>query len=179
MPTDKDLFAEEQSMVAMSFGEHIEELRLRLILALMGLAVGIVLTLLPGLNLGQRIITKMEQPATAALEKFYAERARVREEQAKKTMALTPEVVAVIPAQALLDAFRVIAPDLNLPGGEALKDREIRVPMHYEQEGIIKTVVGAVEKRDALISLAPLEVMGIFFMVCVVAGLVLASPWVF
>ena len=34
MPTDKDLFAEEQTMVAMSFGDHIEELRARLILAL-------------------------------------------------------------------------------------------------------------------------------------------------
>ncbi len=32
---------------------------------------------------------------------------------------------------------------------------------------------------NALISLAPLETMTIFFMVCLVAGLVIASPWVF
>ena len=32
MPKDQDLFSEEQSMVTMSFGEHIEELRVRLIL---------------------------------------------------------------------------------------------------------------------------------------------------
>ena len=44
---------------------------------------------------------------------------------------------------------------------------------------MIKTVAGVVEPREALVSLAPLETMTIFFMVCVVAGLVLASPWVF
>ena len=36
MSNDQDLFAEEQSMATMSFGEHIEELRVRLILALIG-----------------------------------------------------------------------------------------------------------------------------------------------
>ena len=34
---------------------------------------------------------------------------------------------------------------------------------------------GAAEQRDALISLAPLETMTIYFMVCVIAGLVLAT----
>ncbi len=63
MPTDKDLFDEEQQMVTMSFGDHIEELRARLILALMGLAVGVVVTFIPGLNLGKRIMSKMEEPA--------------------------------------------------------------------------------------------------------------------
>ena len=38
---------------------------------------------------------------------------------------------------------------------------------------------GVSEPKSALISLAPLETMTIFFMVCLVAGLVLASPWVF
>ena len=42
MPTDQDLFSEEQSMATMSFGEHIEELRVRLILALLGLFVGVI-----------------------------------------------------------------------------------------------------------------------------------------
>ena len=43
MPSDRDLFAEEQHMATMSFGEHIEELRVRLILALIGLFVGVIL----------------------------------------------------------------------------------------------------------------------------------------
>src|SRR5579871_2420750 len=59
MPNDRDLFEEEKSMVTMSFGEHIEELRTRLILAMYGLVIGVVLTLIPGLSLGKRIMTKM------------------------------------------------------------------------------------------------------------------------
>ena len=52
MPTDRDLFAEEQSMVTMSFGEHIEELRVRLILGLLGLMVGVIVAFIPPLDLG-------------------------------------------------------------------------------------------------------------------------------
>ena len=36
-----------------------------------------------------------------------------------------------------------------------------------------------VQTVQSLITLAPLETMTIYFMVCLVAGLVLASPWVF
>ena len=78
MPTDKDLFEEEQQMVAMSFGDHIEELRIRLILALLGLAVGVVLTFIPPLNLGMRVMRQMQDPAQEALDVFYKERAAVR-----------------------------------------------------------------------------------------------------
>ena len=40
MPTDQGLFAEERSMVAMSLGDHLEELRRHLTLALLGLFNG-------------------------------------------------------------------------------------------------------------------------------------------
>ena len=52
MPNDQDLFSEEQSMVTMSFGEHIEELRVRLILALIGLFVGVLVVFIPPLDIG-------------------------------------------------------------------------------------------------------------------------------
>ena len=44
---------------------------------------------------------------------------------------------------------------------------------------MIAMVAATSSPKNALISLAPLETMTIFFMVCLVAGLVLASPWVF
>ena len=179
MPNDKDLFAEEQTMDAMSFGDHIEELRTRLILALFGLMAGVVLTLLPGLNLGKRIITKMEEPAKGALKVFYADRAEIRATMANETKAVTPTIEAEIPAETFVQSLHEVAPGLNLPDPEHVKGKVIRFPMSYAQAGMIRTVVGAVEERDALVSLAPLETMTIFFMVCVVSGLVLASPWVF
>ena len=61
MPTERDLFAEEQTMATMSFGEHIEELRVRLILALSGLFVGVVIAFIPYLDLGKRVMKSMER----------------------------------------------------------------------------------------------------------------------
>ena len=43
MPTDQDLFAEEQTMTTMSFGEHIEDLRTHLIRAIKGLVLIVTL----------------------------------------------------------------------------------------------------------------------------------------
>ena len=122
MPTDKDLFSEEQEMTAMSFGEHIEELRTRLILALLGLMVGVVLTFVPPLWLGKLVIKQMQEPATAALTRFYAERARVRSEAAEKVAAVTPTIVAFIPAETFFAELRKYAPKLDLPSPDELKD---------------------------------------------------------
>jgi sec-independent protein translocase protein TatC len=179
MPTDRDLFAEEQGMVAMSFGEHIEELRTRLILALLGLMVGVIITFIPPLNLGQRVMTQMQVPATGALKRFYDARARERAEEAKKTHALTPAVEATIPADVFVTELLRIAPKLDLPPPEQLEGESVRFPIRHGQDGMILSVTGSVEPPNALISLAPLETMTVFFMVCVVAGLVVASPWVF
>ena len=179
MPNDKDLFAEENTMVAMSFGDHIEELRVRLILGLMGLFVGVLLTFIPPANLGKRVITKMEEPAKGALQSFYAERAKLRVEAAKKDKSVTPTFMAVIPADKFIDALRQIAPKIEIGPADALMQKSIRLPMSLDQSAMIETVAKSVEPKDALITLAPLEAMTIFFMVCMVTGLVIASPWVF
>jgi len=176
---DKNLFDEEQSMSAMSFGEHIEELRTRLILALMGLAVGILVTFIPPLNLGKRVLTQMSEPAKGALQSFYKERAKVRAADAREKNAVTPTIEANIPAESFFAEIRRLAPDLRLPTEQDLKGKTVKVPMKLNQSGMIESVAGSVEPKDALISLAPLETTTIFFGVCMVAGLVLASPWVF
>ena len=58
-------------MATMSFGEHIEELRVRLILALLGLFVGVIVVFIPPLDIGWRVMKKMEEPAKVALDDFY------------------------------------------------------------------------------------------------------------
>ena len=179
MPTDNDLFAEEQTMVTMSFGDHIEELRLRLILGLYGLVIGVVLTLLPGVNLGKRIMTKMEEPAQAALTEFYNDQAVRRAATADKEGEVSESAQAIIPADAFLAELGRIAPGLKLPEAKTLKDKTLTFPIRYMESGIIKIVNQGMRPSNALISLAPLETMTIFFMVCLVAGLVIASPWVF
>jgi sec-independent protein translocase protein TatC len=179
MPSDRDLFSEEQSMVTMSFGDHIEELRARLILGLLGLMVGVVLTFIPPLDLGKRVMTRMQAPAQVALDEFYTDRANTRSAEARTKKALTPQVAAVIPAEDFVGELRKLAPGLDLPTVEALKGKDVRFRFRYDASEMIQMIPGATEPKSALITLAPLEAMTIYFMVCLVAGLVVASPWVF
>ncbi len=54
------------------------------------------------------------------------------------------------------------------------------MPVQFFESGLIKAIQGSTVQIDqSLVSLAPLETLTIFFMVCLVSGLVLASPWVF
>src|SRR4051794_20220844 len=102
MPTDRDLFTEEQSMVSMSFGDHIEELRARMILALLGLMVGVIATFIPGRTLGQGILKKMQAPPQAALNDFSSARPKPRGEEARKTAPAPPKGEATIPAESFI-----------------------------------------------------------------------------
>ncbi len=180
MPSDRDLFVEEQSMVTMSFGEHLEELRVRLILALAGLMIGVLIVFIPPLDLGKRVMERMEAPAKNALTDFYASEYAKKREAAEAQKAISPEVRAQIPASAFVAALRDLVPDLKLPAAEALGDRTIDLPMRYHMSGMIGvTEKSAYQIDNSLISLGPLETITIYFLVCLVAGLVLASPWVF
>jgi sec-independent protein translocase protein TatC len=180
-PTEQDLFAEEQAMPSMSFGEHIEELRVRLILGLMGLAVGVVITFIPPLDLGRRIMSRMQAPAQASLDRYYTEQAKKRSEEAKAKATVTPVFEVEVPARAWWEAVKKVDPRIELPAGSgaALEDQWLTLPMRYKLSDTINLVNEAVEKKSALIALAPLETFMIYFMVCIVAGLVLSSPWVF
>lgn len=179
MPTDKDLFEEERSMVAMSFGDHIEELRLRLILALLGLAVGVLITFVPPLNLGFRVMRQMEGPAEIALDHFYTKRASERALEAEKNHKWTQSLKMAIPAEEYVRALERIAPDLKLPKAEAIQGKEIEFPVTLSEADLIRTQAKINEKKNPIITLAPLEGITIFFMVCLTTGLVIASPWVF
>jgi sec-independent protein translocase protein TatC len=178
MPTDQDLFEEEQQMVAMSFGDHIEELRMRLILALLGLAVGVVVTFIPPLNLGMLIMRHMQDPAQDALDAFYKDRAAVRAAAAEKADARTP-MEARIPAGEFVRQLREVLPGLPAPPAEDLEGKVVTLPMQLKDADLIASISTNIEQKSALVSLAPLESITIFFMVCLVAGLVIASPWVF
>ncbi|QEH33292.1 Sec-independent protein translocase protein TatC [Aquisphaera giovannonii] len=180
MPSDRDLFTEEQQMATMSFGEHIEELRVRLILALIGLAVGIIIAFIPYMDLGWRVMKSMEAPAKGALERFYADEYRKKAEAAEASKELSPPVEAVIPADSFVGALKQVAPHMDLPAPETLEGKTVTFPLRYLQHQAIRLIEnGVVQIDQSLISLGPLETITIYFMVCLVTGLVLVSPWVF
>jgi sec-independent protein translocase protein TatC len=178
-PSDDDLFKEEDDMVSMSFGDHLEELRIRLVLALMGLAVGVVITFLPPLNLGRNVLKQLSDPAQNALNKFYAQKAEARAKDADTEKRFTPVLKSVIPADELISQLRALSPNLSLPDPDSVKGKEITLSIRQSEGDVIKTVAETTEQRSALINTAPLEPIMIFFMVCLVTGLVLSSPWVF
>ena len=180
MTTDHDLFSEEQSMVTMSFGEHIEELRVRLILALLGLLVGVVVVFIPPLDIASRVMRSMEAPAKDALDAFYKQEYEKKREKAAAEGTVTPPVQAEIPADHFIAELKKIAPDLNLPVSGALEGRMMSLPLRFSAADFTgATEVSVVQIDQSLVSLAPLETLTIFFMVALVSGLVLASPWVF
>jgi sec-independent protein translocase protein TatC len=180
MPNQRDLFAEEQQMATMSFGEHIEELRVRLILALMGLAVGVIVAFIPYLDLGWRVMKSMEAPAKNALEHFYNQEYEKKVKAAEAKQELSPTVEAVIPAGTFVGALKKIAPKLELPTPDQLSGQMITFPLNYKQANIVNMIKGGVVQIDqSLISLGPLETITVYFLVCLVTGLVLVSPWVF
>ena len=82
-------------MPAMSFGDHIEELRTRLILALAGLMVGVLITFIPfptpwgTYTIGQWVFDRMQAPAQAALDEFYEAQTARREEAAREAKLKT------------------------------------------------------------------------------------------
>lgn len=184
MPTEKDLFAEEQTMVSMSFGDHIEELRIRLVLGLIGLFVGMIITFIPlpflGGSIGWWVMDTMERPARQTLIEFYSDRAVVDSNQAKLEQRLTPVVRNQIPATDLVKQLVEIAPKIAplMPSEKELEGKKVTLSMQaYAEDEYLKSPT--LSKQDPLISLGPLEVITIYFMICMVVGLVLTSPWVF
>jgi sec-independent protein translocase protein TatC len=180
MPTDQDLFAEEKSMATMSFGEHIEELRVRLILGLLGLVVGVIVVFLPPMEIAKVVMKTMEAPAKQALDAFYKQQYDEKVQEADKAGTQTLPLTATIAADELARIIREIFPQLPQPSPETLKEKSVTLPMQFPASGIIREIQkGTVQIDQSIVSLAPLETLAIYFMVALVSGLVLASPWVF
>ena len=186
MPNDKDLFAEEQSMVSMSFGDHIEDLRYRLILALVGLFVGLIATFVPipllGESIGMYVFDAMERPAKITLDQFYLDQAKRESDKARTKEQLSPPVTTLFSAKEFVEQVGKIAPKLvpMLPDPNSVEVKEKRITLTLTPMAADAIVSNeTLNFRNPLISLAPLETITIYFMICMVSGLVLTSPWVF
>jgi sec-independent protein translocase protein TatC len=178
MPTEQRLFDEERTMVTMSVGDHIEELRHHLILALLGLFVGVVVTLAPPLNLGRLVVHQLQEPAQRALAAFHAKQAGERAAAADAAASYTL-IPTRIPARAFAQAIRQIFPGLAAPPDDFLKGQYVELPQELRDAEFIPAVSAHSERQDGLITLGPMEPAIIFFKVCLVTGLVVSSPWAF
>jgi sec-independent protein translocase protein TatC len=122
----------------------------------------------------------MERPAKVALDEFYRAEYEKKAKQAQVDETVTPLLQATVEAGSFITELKKIAPKLELPQSEAVKGQTLILPLRFSAAGMIETVQSSTVQIDqSLVSLAPLETLTIFFMVGLVSGLVVASPWVF
>jgi sec-independent protein translocase protein TatC len=155
----------------MSLGDHLEELRMRLILAILGLVVGTIICLL----FGRRIITFIEGPYNTIME-GYAE-SKVQEFQTPWTY--------------LSDTFfnnmlEAIDSDPNAPQIDpnavtfAKKIYADTVTSLFEDPNYVAAVAEVHSSAAGkLIVIAPADAFIGFMKISLISGLIVSSPWVF
>jgi sec-independent protein translocase protein TatC len=183
-----DLFDEEEGMVRMTFGEHLEDLRRRLILALFGFIPGVII----GLCVGKPILQTMKEPAETALVNFYKEknvREALRIEHARKlgVHIETKPLVLEIDGEEFRKAIDRVRPELGNSNEYLDTDNSSNSPQpHAGPIQLTVQVAGeelqiALEKtlaRMRILTLKPEESFMAYMMVSIVTGLVLSSWWV-
>jgi sec-independent protein translocase protein TatC len=154
----------------MSLGDHLEELRARLILALLGLFVGMVVSLI----FGTHILRLIEWPYHKAMGD------RAEKLQEREVPRVEAEVLSLVDVvfNTLTDR---LASDANAPRD---LDPNRVAWIHEVSAQAVKTWVQekyVVPRNNdsSLISLAPAEAFMAYMKISLIAGLILTAPWVF
>lgn len=196
MSHSKDLFDES----TMSFGEHLEALRVHLWKAIVGLvlAVGVCLWF------GSSVVDFVRRPIDRALDKYnypnskrtddltdfdFATWLKVKlgleepEESAEEPQAavadepLDPDTIrATVNAADLYRSLKKVDPELVSKTKEPDAKAKVTIELNAPEFGKLKTLV---EKSNRTVSLNVQEAFLTYLKVAMVAGFVLASPWIF
>jgi len=158
----------------MSLGDHLEELRARIILAGIGLLSTTIICLIP--YFGKQIIALIEKPYYDTIVKF----------NTKKLTDVPEDTKATYFADALLEnMLTALASDPNAP------EIDPNVPKFVHQI-YVDTVTGVADDpnyidlrqkelapHSRLVTLAPADSFIGYMKIQLIAGLILSSPWVF
>ncbi len=165
---DDDLFAHTR----MSFGDHIEELRLRMIRAILGFLVALVV----GLFVGQPVMELIQAPVRSQLEKFYDARiAKLQkqddEERAKRSadQPLDPNTVKELVVR------------MRKQGVEGDGAWEMFTMQFDPKQLVLDTSVASrqITRPASLTTLTITESFMTYLLVSIYCGIVLSSPWIF
>ena len=197
MATNKDLFDDS----TMTFGEHLEVLRFHLIRALLGLMVSVVFSLI----FGEQLVKLIRQPIDAALRRANVISAvqddiqgysfwgglmssvkgqivapSIREEDKAALKVLSEDekraVNIEVSAYDLISQLHEAAPDSFPEPAEALKEKSLVLPARSEA---FRQFRRSAEKIDRPVTLNVQEAFMTYMKVSFIAGLVIASPWMF
>lgn len=179
---DEDVFADS----TMTFGEHLDELRICLWKAVLGLIAGIII----GLFFGGTVVNLIQRPLTGALSNYYQ-----KETEAKLT-ALRAESGEKT-EKDILDAVksrRMIADDVYIDPAELLAQLKTAYPEQFQHVQLPEK--SSREDNDGLLhlflwrklvddprvhvkSFSVHEAFGIYVKAAILVGLLIASPWIF
>lgn len=154
-----DLFKEQSTM---PFGDHLEELRLRLWRALVGLGCGVAI----GFFLASHVIQGVSRPIRGALE----ESGYVLPKEYSETDARLVELE--FDREALAAAMGISLPQDNQAEAQAAQPM-VTVPVRLP-EWMARAL-----KRDSIVGGSVQSGMLIYFKAAIITGFVLASPWIF
>jgi len=158
----------DPSQCTMSLGDHLEELRARLILAIFGLTIGAIVSMI----FGKHIIVFIEKPYVHAMGEWLNNEEMPR----KKT-----EMAAFV--EVFFDTLTAHI-DPNKPQIDSNRIEFMREVSGAAVDAWIKKTAGATTNKELptfarLQTLAPAEAFVAYMKVSFIAGLILTSPWVF
>lgn len=197
MATNKDLFDDS----TMTFGEHLEVLRFHLIRALLGLMISVLFCLI----FGEQLVRLIRQPIDAALRRANVISAvnddvkgynfwnrmvsyvsgsvlppSVPETEKEKLKVLSEdekrEVKIAVSAFDLIAELHRVAPESFPEPAESLKEAALDLPVRSEA---FREFRRAADKVDRPVTLNVQEAFMTYMKVSFIAGLVIASPWMF
>jgi sec-independent protein translocase protein TatC len=194
--SDEDLFQSS----TMTFGEHLEELRICLIRA----ALGLVLAVFVGFFVARPVVHLIEQPLRRALGKYYSERAietfdtwQPRQVGGAPLPYSRAEIVDAVERHGMSFELREVHPDrlrqVLEPATRAAAAVDAAAaggpPVAQEGHGpafsldaLVPMLLWQPLSRDARVSITTLsaqEAFGIYVKAALLTGVVLASPWIF
>jgi sec-independent protein translocase protein TatC len=199
--SDEDLFQSS----TMTFGEHLEELRICLIRA----AMGLLLAVLVGFFVARPVVHLIEQPLRRALGKYYSERAIETFDTWEPRRAGGPplpysrdEIVDAVERHGMSFELREVHPDrlrrVLEPAAASdapLPDAAPREaspapasgpaahpPPSFTLDALVPMLLWQPLTRDPRVSITTLsaqEAFGIYVKAALLTGVVLASPWIF
>ena len=202
-PSDEDLFQSS----TMTFGEHLEELRVCLIRASLGLAVAVLV----GFFVARPVVHLIEQPLRRALGKYYSERAIETFDTWQPRQAGGPplpysrdEIVDAVERHGMSFELREVHPDrlrrvlnpaasdtLVLPSQPAATAGQPAANATaasggptpaFSLDALVPMLLWQPLSRDPRVSITTLsaqEAFGIYVKAALLTGVVLASPWIF
>lgn len=198
MASNKDLFDD----TAMTFGEHLEVLRFHLIRAIIGLAICVFLALL----FGEELVRQIRLPVDAALRRaniiegvqdgvkgfdFWEtvwggirnqfmppdmSAANKVEQERPKTEVAKRAITLELSAHELAAQLHAAAPALYPAPPEELQGKTLSLQAMSDAFSQLRR---AVEKIDRPVTLNVQEAFVTYMKVSFIAGLIVASPWVF